>query len=108
MSAGLPRYLRVLRDRLRTAVNALDTFERLEIAAAWGAPASDTKRQSAMRTIERCVIDAADAIGCQPSEKRMFSDIISRLQEDNRRLSEANAKLATQYFTEAGSSNGRS
>jgi hypothetical protein len=34
MSTGLPRYLRVLRDRLRTATNALDTFERLEVAAA--------------------------------------------------------------------------
>lgn len=107
MSTGLPRYLRVLRDRLRTATNALDTFERLEVAAAWGAPASDAKRQSAMRTIEQCVIDAADAIGCQPSEKWMFSEIIRRLREENQRLSEANATLAAQHLTEAKSNDGR-
>ena len=29
MSDGLPKQLRVLRDRLRTAINALDAYDRL-------------------------------------------------------------------------------
>ena len=91
---GLPRDLRVLRDRLRTAVNALDTFERLELANSWGAPASDQTRQGALKRIEQCVIDAADAIGCHPSEKRLLSDVIWKLQDENKRLTEANARLA--------------
>jgi hypothetical protein len=85
--------LRVLRDRLRTAVNALDTYERLEIAAAWGADASERKRESALRTIERSVLDAADAIGVNPSEKQLYVDIINRLQEENKRVTEANVRI---------------
>ncbi len=101
MSQGLPRHLRVLRDRINTAKNALDALERFEFASEWGAVHSEQKREAAIKSIESSVIAAADAIGCQPSEKRMFSGIIRRLQEDNQRLSEANAKLATQYFIEA-------
>lgn len=94
MPDGLPRYLRILRDRLRTAVNALDTFERLEIAAAWGADASDRKREAALKTIERTVIDAADAIGVQPTEKIMYSEIITRQQAEIARLTAANVSLS--------------
>lgn len=90
---GLPRYLRVLRDRLRTAVNALDTYERLEIAAAWGADASDKKREAALKTIERTVLDAADAIGVKPSDQMFYRDCITRLQEENQRLTAANVRL---------------
>lgn len=92
MPDGLPKYLRVLRDRLRTAVNALDTYERLEIAAAWGADASDRKRENALKTIERTVLDAADAIGVQPSQAQFYRDIIARLQDENARLTEANVR----------------
>ena len=92
MADGLPRHLRILRDRLRTALNALDTYERLEIAAAWGADASDRKREGALKRIEQGVIDAADAIGVQPSEKRFYADMITRLQEENVRLTQANVE----------------
>ena len=90
MTPGLPRYLRILRDRLRTCVNALDTYERLEIASAWGADASDRKRDAALRTIERTVLDAADAIGVKPSDAQFYRDIITRLQDENQRLTAAN------------------
>jgi hypothetical protein len=78
MSDGLPKHLRILRDRLRTALNALDTYERLEIASAWGADASDRKREIALQRIESAVISAADAIGCHPSEKQFLHDIITK------------------------------
>ncbi len=87
---GLPPYLRRLRDRLRTATNHLDTLERLEIAQAWGAANSDEKRAHAYKTIEKCVLDAAEIIGVQPSEKQLYHDIISRLREENDRLTAAN------------------
>lgn len=86
MSDGLPKHLRILRDRLRTAINALDTYERLEIAAAWGAESSDKKRENALKRIEACVIDAADAIGCRPSEQQFLTDIISRQRTELARL----------------------
>lgn len=82
MSDGLPKHLRILRDRLRTAINALDTYERLEIAAAWGAESSDKKRESALKRIESSVIYAADAIGCRPSEAQLLHDIIAALREE--------------------------
>lgn len=93
MPDGLPRYLRVLRDRLRTAINALDTYERLEIAAAWGTESSDRKRERALKTIERTVLDAADAIGVHPKEAVLYRDIITRLREENERLTAANAAI---------------
>ena len=96
MADGLPRHLRILRDRLRTALNALDTYERLEIAAAWGADASDRKREGALKRIEQGVIDAADAIGVQPSEKRFYADMITRLQEENARLTQMSVEQRLQ------------
>ena len=93
MADGLPRHLRILRDRLRTALNALDTYERLEIAAAWGADASDRKREGALKRIEQGVIDAADAIGVQPTEKQMLAGIITRQRDEIERLTAANVRL---------------
>lgn len=86
MSDGLPKHLRILRDRLRTAINALDTYERLEIASAWGAESSDKKRQNALKRIESSVIDAADAIGCRPSEAQLLQDIIAKQRAELARL----------------------
>lgn len=92
MSDGLPKHLRILRDRLRTALNALDTYERLEIASAWGAPTSDKKREGALKRIESSVIDAADAIGCLPSEQQFLTDIIFRQRTELARLTSEREK----------------
>jgi hypothetical protein len=87
---GLPRHLRVLRDRINTAKNAIDALERFEFAHEWGAVYAEEKRENAMKNIERAVLAAADAIGVYPSEAMAYRDQIVRLQEENRRLTEAN------------------
>jgi hypothetical protein len=86
---GLPRDYRVLRDRLRTAVNALDTLERLEIAGAWGAEASNKKRHAARKTIDQCITDAVNALGIRPDEQKLLSDVIQRQQDEIKRLTDA-------------------
>lgn len=90
MTQGLPRHLRILRDRINTAKNALDALERFEFAHEWGAVYSEQKREQAIRHVERAVLDAADAIGVKPTDAQFYRDIIDRLQEENRRLTEAN------------------
>lgn len=87
---GLPRHMRVLRDRINTAKNAIDALERFEFAHEWGAVYSEQKRDQAIRNVERAVLEAADAIGVKPSDAVFYRDIIDRLQEENRRLTEAN------------------
>ena len=87
---GLPRHMRVLRDRINTAKNAIDALERFEFAHEWGAVYAEEKRENAMKNIERAVLAAADAIGVYPSEAMAYRDQIVRLQEENRRLTEAN------------------
>jgi hypothetical protein len=80
----------VLRDRINTAKNAIDALERFEFAHEWGAVYAEEKRENAMKNIERAVLAAADAIGVYPSEAMAYRDQIVRLQEENRRLTEAN------------------
>jgi len=92
MSTGLPPYLRRVRDRLRTAINHLDTLERLEISHAWGR-SNPERMEKAIENIEQCVILAADTIGIKPKDAQFYRDIITRLQEENQRLSETNARL---------------
>jgi hypothetical protein len=82
--------MRVLRDRINTAKNAIDALERFEFAHEWGAVYAEEKRENAMKNIERAVLAAADAIGVYPSEAMAYRDQIVRLQEENRRLTEAN------------------
>lgn len=55
MSDGLPKPLRVLRDRLRTAINALDAYDRLLLSGAMGGPDASIKKGSALTTIIRCL-----------------------------------------------------
>jgi adenylosuccinate lyase len=93
MSQGLPRHLRILRDRIITAKNALDALERFEFASEWGATYSEEKKRNAMNNVERAVLAAADAIGVHPSEAMAYRDIITRLQDENRRLTAANVDL---------------
>jgi len=87
---GLPRHMRVLRDRINTAKNAIDALERFEFAHEWGAVYAEEKRENAMKNIERAVLAAADAIGVYPSEAMAYRDQIVRLQAENRRLTDAN------------------
>lgn len=92
MSTGLPPYLRRVRDRLRSALNHLDTLERLEIAHAWG-QSNPERMEKALENIEQCVILAADTIGIKPKDTQFYRDIITRLQEENQRLTAANVRL---------------
>lgn len=93
MSQGLPKYLRVLRDRIHSCKNALDALERFEFASEWGAVYSEQKREAAIKTVEKAVLDAADAIGVKPSEVEFYRGIIARLQDENQRLTETNVRL---------------
>ncbi len=55
MNTGLPKHLRVLRDCLRTAINALDAYDRLLLSGAMGGPDAPTKQANALNTITRCL-----------------------------------------------------
>lgn len=94
MSQGLPRHLRILRDRINSAKNAIDALERFEFASEWGATYSEEKRENAMKNVERAILQAADAIGVHPSEAMAYRDQIVRLQAENQRLTAANVALA--------------
>ena len=105
MSQGLPKHLRVLRDRVLTTKNALDALERLEFASEWGAVHSPQKKDAAYKKVEDAAQDIADAIGVQPEalarlekayEKlKAFSEgqaaIIARRDEQIAQLTQANA-----------------
>lgn len=93
MTLGLMPLERRIRDRCRTICNAFDTLERLELAHAWGAPSSDEKRANAVKTIETAILQMADMVGVKPKEQQMYRDIITRLQEENARLTAANAAI---------------
>ena len=68
--AGLDRQSRLLRDRLRRAINALDVYEKLIISGAMGGPESPAKKAHALGLIHRCVRDAASLVGPSTSEQR--------------------------------------
>lgn len=97
MSQGLPRYLRILRDRIHSAKNALDALERFEFASEWGASYSEQKREAAIKNVERAVLDAADAIGVKPKDAEFYRLIIERLKEENARLTEMNIQLLSAH-----------
>lgn len=90
---GLPKHLRILRDRLRTAINRLDALERMDFAEELGAKVSEEKRSIGYAVVERDIIACADAIGIVPSEKQMLADIIARHREEIQRLTAANVRL---------------
>ncbi len=97
MSQGLPRHMRILRDRINSAKNAIDALERFEFASEWGATYSEEKRENAMKNVERAILQAADAIGVYPSEAMAYRDQIMRLQEENRRLTETNIRMMEEH-----------
>lgn len=83
---SLPRHLETLRGHLASALNALATYEKLEIAQSWGVEASERKRDKALHDIEQRLVAACDHIGVLPTEKRMFMDIIERHRVEITRL----------------------
>lgn len=89
----MPKSLRVLRDRLRSAVNALDTYERLTLAGAWGVEAGDRRPDDALRIIEKAILSAADVIGVKSVERQMYHDLVASLRAENERLTTMNTTL---------------
>jgi hypothetical protein len=81
MSAGLDRRSRILRDRLRRAINALDAYERLLLSGEMGGPDAPAKRTHALELIHRCVRDAANIAGISPIEKRKLLSALANAQE---------------------------
>lgn len=85
-NVGLSREMRILRDRLHGAINALDALERLDLAGAWGVEASARKRETALATIEKCVMSAAEALGAGHREQKRLNALIADLHQTNERL----------------------
>ena len=54
--------MRLLRDRLLSAVNAIDALERMDLAEVWGIHGNEEKRATAVRLIEKQVAVAANTI----------------------------------------------
>jgi hypothetical protein len=85
-NVGLTKEMRMLRDRLHGAINAIDTLERLDLAGAWGVEASGRKREAALATIERCVLDAAESLGTGRREQQRLNELIYRQHQEIERL----------------------
>ena len=63
---GLERQHRVLRDRLRRAVNALDAYERLLLSKAMGGPDAPLKHTTTMQVINSCLAHITTYLRTQP------------------------------------------
>lgn len=61
-NVGLSKEMRLLRDRLVSAVNAIDALEKLDLAGHWGIHSHEEKRGGAVQEIERRVALAASTI----------------------------------------------
>jgi len=63
---GLEREHRVLRDRLRRAINALDAYERLLLSGDMGGPDAPSKRTTALGVINSCLTHITTYLRIQP------------------------------------------
>ncbi|MFN8992958.1 MAG: hypothetical protein ACK5X3_04740 [Pseudomonadota bacterium] len=94
MTPTLPRDLRLMREDLRACCNALDLLERAIIAGEWDMKTDADRLASASRKVERAACEAVDRIGIQPKEKLALVAQITALQDDNRKLAAALARVA--------------
>jgi len=104
----LPRYYETIRGHLCSALAALETYERVFIAKAWGC---DTKLKPAVRALEAMeaqavhdvesrLVQLCDFVGVRSRQLEGLLDKIAALQErnawleaDNHRLTQMNMQL---------------
>lgn len=97
----LPQYYQQLRSHLATALNALDTYEKVCVAESWGVTTktSGEKDLSAVKgkaisTVEQRLLALCEYAGVRSRQVIGLSEQINALQQENRWLTEALHRVA--------------